>query len=91
MGRSTDSGACVCSLLPGPPGATSPSSGFLSTNGGKNDFLLPRVLWGFKEEKFVKGCEQCNESHCCCLGLNRPTCPVLCPHQFDSELEIKLN
>lgn len=76
--RSTDSGACVCCLLPGPPGATSPSSGFLSTNGDKNDFLLPRVLWGFKEERFVKGCEQCSESRCCCLGLNRPICPVLC-------------
>ena len=46
--RSTDSAACVCCLLPGPPGATSPSSGFLSTNGDKNDFLLPRGLWGFR-------------------------------------------
>ena len=36
-------------------------------------------VYGDSEESFVKGCEQCNESRCC-LGLNRPICPVLCPY-----------
>lgn len=37
-------------------------------------------VYGDSEESFVKGCEQCKESRCCSLGLNRPICPVLCPY-----------